>query len=331
MHADVQRRLHALAGSPQQCIRELRSKLRARRRIDTVREQQRRRRLQLIAIRDHLRSECATARSCCDPFRRTVRLRQQRRNDEALRRRQSGRDFAGQQVRCRADALQLAAEIDEVQIRLENLLLAPAALQRERQPRLIALVPPRSQSLARMRPRLQQRCDLHRDRARAAMASTHEPIARGANDAAPIDPAMLPEARVFAAYDCCDERGRDGRQRLPFEAPHFEVDARRIEYRAVAIEHERIRRREARAHGCEVRRLCRPRDRQRRREKHRERAEQNADASRHCLASTTTVAFGDSPNISGAYIASTRVAGSRNWPGLLRRTVYSTTQLPFGT
>src|SRR3954468_9499674 len=46
---------------------------------------------------------------------------------------------------------------------------------------------------------------------------------------------------------------------------------------------------------------------------------------------TVTGAFGSSPNISGAYIASTRVGGNSKRPGLFRRTVYSTTQLPLGT
>src|SRR5471030_2879253 len=46
---------------------------------------------------------------------------------------------------------------------------------------------------------------------------------------------------------------------------------------------------------------------------------------------TTTAAFGDRPNISGLYIASTRVGGRLNWPALFRRTVYSTLHFPFGT
>lgn len=40
---------------------------------------------------------------------------------------------------------------------------------------------------------------------------------------------------------------------------------------------------------------------------------------------------GTSPNTSGAYIASTRVAGRAKSPALLRRTVYSTEKLPLGT
>ena len=234
-------------------------------------------------------------------------------------------------MRSGADALQLAAERHEVQIRFEDLLLGPAALDRKSQPRLIALEPPRPQSLARVRLRLQERRDLHRDRARAAMTPTQKAIACGADDAAPIDPAVLPEARILAAHDRCDQRRRDRLERLPVEAPHVEIDARRVEHGAIAIEHESIGRREARANVREVRRLRRPRDRDRRRCEQSERREQDADAPAHSFASTAIAAFGDSPNISGAYIASTRVAGSRNWPGLLRRTVYSTTQRPFGT
>ena len=47
--------------------------------------------------------------------------------------------------------------------------------------------------------------------------------------------------------------------------------------------------------------------------------------------STVHAAFGASPSISGAYIASTRVAGIAKVPGLSSRTVYSTTNVPFGT
>src|SRR5262245_10931543 len=51
----------------------------------------------------------------------------------------------------------------------------------------------------------------------------------------------------------------------------------------------------------------------------------------HGAGPTTTASLGTSPSISGAYMASTRVAGSRNVPGLFKRTVYSTTHEPFGT
>src|SRR6185369_11153591 len=45
---------------------------------------------------------------------------------------------------------------------------------------------------------------------------------------------------------------------------------------------------------------------------------------------TSTTAFGSSPNVSGAYIASARLGGIAKRPGLFSRTVYSTTCLPRG-
>ena len=53
--------------------------------------------------------------------------------------------------------------------------------------------------------------------------------------------------------------------------------------------------------------------------------------SRNALHGPTSIgAFGVSPKRSGAYIASTRVGGRANRPGLLRRMLYSTTCLPRG-
>lgn len=50
----------------------------------------------------------------------------------------------------------------------------------------------------------------------------------------------------------------------------------------------------------------------------------------HFTASTFTRAFGASPYISGAYIASTRLGGSAKSPTLLSRTVYCTFTTPLG-
>ena len=47
-------------------------------------------------------------------------------------------------------------------------------------------------------------------------------------------------------------------------------------------------------------------------------------------ASTFTRAFGASPNISGAYSASTRLGGSAKSPALFRRTVYCIVTVPLG-
>lgn len=53
-------------------------------------------------------------------------------------------------------------------------------------------------------------------------------------------------------------------------------------------------------------------------------------AFRYFVASTFIRAFGTSPNISGAYIASTRLGGSAKSPTLFRRTVYSIFTTPLG-
>ena len=50
----------------------------------------------------------------------------------------------------------------------------------------------------------------------------------------------------------------------------------------------------------------------------------------HRPASTCIASLGDSPYISGAYMASTRVGGRPKRPTLFRRTVYSTWVLPLG-
>jgi hypothetical protein len=50
----------------------------------------------------------------------------------------------------------------------------------------------------------------------------------------------------------------------------------------------------------------------------------------HRPASTFTRAFGASPNISGAYMASTRLGGRAKSPTLFRRKVYSILTVPLG-
>ena len=65
--------------------------------------------------------------------------------------------------------------------------------------------------------------------------------------------------------------------------------------------------------------------------RHERRDHTNPDPDAAFHGFTITEALGISPSISGAYIASTRVAGRSKRPELLRRTVYSTVNLPFGT
>ncbi len=106
----------------------------------------------------------------------------------------------------------------------------------------------------------------------------------------------------------------------------MEVDAHALQQFAVAVEHARIRRAPVGAHLGEA--LQRVRGQHQAHAEH-ERCERVAQV--HRTASTFTRAFGVSPNISGAYIASTRLGGSENSPTLFRRTVYSILITPFGT
>src|SRR5262245_18921591 len=142
---------------------------------------------------------------------------------------------------------------------------------------------------------------------------------------------------VFALDNSSNERGGDLIERHPCEPTYAVVVTQRVEHEIVAIEQVTFGGLPARLDRCKFRYVrgwsqdeCedsqhgQPCDRERT-------AEPPRGAPGHRAASTVTAAFGNSPSISGAYIASTRVAGRSNVPGLLSRTVYSTVQRPFGT
>jgi len=133
---------------------------------------------------------------------------------------------------------------------------------------------------------------------------------------------VLVEALVLAQDQRGAQGGRDVGQPDPLAAPHQGVGAQAFQLFAVAIEQQRIGRLEPGAHlverGHGVRRPAGEGDGQ-------------DERSLHFAASTFIRALGSSPNISGAYIASTRVGGRAKSPTLFRRTVYSTLKVPLGT
>ena len=112
-------------------------------------------------------------------------------------------------------------------------------------------------------------------------------------------------------------------KRRPREPAHLGVDAHARHRDTVAVDDARIGDDVRRAHVVEGGRPPRS--------ALRDRTASDDGASNRITARTFHATFGISPNISGAYIASTRVAGRLNVPGLLRRTVYSVTNVPFGT
>jgi hypothetical protein len=105
------------------------------------------------------------------------------------------------------------------------------------------------------------------------------------------------------------------------------VGAHALHHLAVAVENQRVRRPEIGLYlvksGHSQRRMvitC-----------YQEQSNQRAPGEwLHFAASTFTRAFGASPNISGAYIASTRVGGRAKSPTLFRRTVYCIFTTPLG-
>ena len=255
-------------------------------------------------------------------------LRQQRGQRGALRQGEAGGLLARQLPGGRADALQLTAVIQQVEVRLQDLPLAPASLQRPGGAHLPHLPAPGLQALRPGVGRKQPR-QLHGDRAAAPPAMPQQLIAHGTGDTARVHAAVGPEVAILATDDGTQEGRGDLLQRHPVQAAHGMADAHRAEHRTVAIQQPGIRWRVRGTHRCEVRRLRRPAIQRGGCCQHQQ--SQAGEDALHGAASTVTAGMGSSPSISGAYIASTRVGGRLNVPGLSSRSVYSSVQRPLGT
>ncbi|MNM44696.1 hypothetical protein D3C81_555990 [compost metagenome] len=133
---------------------------------------------------------------------------------------------------------------------------------------------------------------------------------------------MAHEALVFRQQHGLLHGGGNIGQRHPGQAPHFHVHAQGLQRRTAAVEQLRLRTAVGGLHlGRRQYRFSEDGASQQ--------AAHGKDSTLHCA--TFTLAFGDSPNISGEYMASMRVAGRLKSPALFRRTVYSTLHVPFGT
>ena len=240
------------------------------------------------------------------------------------------RALAEQRARRGIHALDLAAKRREVEPRFEYLRFAPDALERRRLSHLPPLVDDIALS-AGFEFGVQIRCELHGQRAAAApLAGSGLLERRGHRE--PVDAAMIKETPVFGRQHCRGQRRRYLVHIHPIAAAPRPVETHARQRLAVAVEQPRIRRPPPGAHRREVSDRVR-RDQQRNGERRRagaEHAEQRNDAGA-LHGFTATDAFGVAPNISGAYIASTRVAGRSNRPGLFSRTVYSSLKRPLGT
>ena len=160
-----------------------------------------------------------------------------------------------------------------------------------------------------------------------------------------IDADMLPETLVFGHHHRAQQDRRHRVEVDPFQHALAVIEAQALQHHVVAIEQHRLRTavdrahlgvarhlrgqhqgRDANAHACES-----DRDRARGEQQPLPGKEMRASSCYLPAAITSIFATGSSPNTSGAYMASTRVAGISKWPALLRRTVYSIVNFPFGT
>ena len=283
LDAGIERGRDPFARPLQQAPRELRREPRRGQRFARARQQLACGGAQDVAVDAGAHRRRAGARTVRHPLESGPRRRQQGGQHDALGRGQSGRRLAREQGGRRADALQFAAVAEQVEISLENLLLAPAQLQLQRGAHLAQLAP-RAGPVRRARLRQQLR-HLHRDRAGAAPAVTQQRVARGREHAAPVHAVVRAEATVLA----CDHGVHEGRRNLlerhPLVAAHAQVEALLVEHHAVAIEQPGLRRLPGVAHGRVIghaRRPREPRDRHERERGQRDRgAAQRAVAGRH--------------------------------------------------
>ena len=256
-------------------------------------------------------------------WRLRVRAAQQRRQEGGFACIEAGGVLPEQTAGGGTDPDQLAAEGGEIEVGLEDAALGPGLLELACGPDLIPLLRDGAPLTRGLELRFQHRRHLHRERARAARCAAHDGVHRGIAQGPPIHAGVLEEPLVLGAQHRFDECRGHARERYPRKPSHPLVHAQLVDHLAVPIEQDRLARQVGALHVLERG------DRRRGRRRHDQERRRDRGAPAH--GATVSVALGCSANISGAYKASTRVGGSENVPGLLRRSVYSTVHLPFGT
>ena len=233
--------------------------------------------------------------------------------------------LAEQRLAQRVDTDQLAAKRHQVQIGLEDLVLAPAALERARRQHLVDLLPHAAPAGTSLQLFIEQTGQLHRDGRCAAGAGVPQIGPRRAGHGTPVHAAVFVETLVFAEHQRRAQRRRHIGQGDPRPPAHREVGPLPMQHGAVTVQHQGfgwpvcgthvgIPRFGRRLRGTQRQRKCQKR----------------GTLWSHFGASTVTGAFGDSPNISGAYIASTRDGGRAKLPALFSRIVYCIRTTPLG-
>ncbi len=157
-----------------------------------------------------------------------------------------------------ADAHQLTAQWHQIQIRLDDLLLRPAMLERNRVAKLHELFFKRAaaESIAFSH----QAGELHRDRARTAPTSIAKLIHQCREAARRIEAEVPPEAVIFCGHDGAYQRRRHRVERGPFELTARHVDAQALQRLTVARQQRRFGAERAGAKLVKARRRCQRRD-----------------------------------------------------------------------
>jgi hypothetical protein len=344
LHFSVQRARQPLAGNPEQLSREMRRELVVATGPVPAGEGHRGERTDRLAGDLGARDRGDRTRTLRHERRPGRGAAEQGDENRGFARVEARRRLAEQRARCRAQARQLAAIRRQVEIRFEDLSLAPRLLDRAGGFDLVPLLRERACIAAvRAQGGIEQARELHRKRRAAAHAPAirraPQAVPGGGREPRPVDTAVLVEALVLGGHQGGAQRGRHVGERHPGAATDRGIHAQVGNRNAPTIEQHGIGGHVGSAHLGERRPLrrrvgrsagpgwCAEEHERARRSEH---AAPGAEAppTHGCTLQT---ALGTSPNISGAYIASTRVAGRLNAPGLLRRTVYSVTKRPFGT
>src|SRR5262249_42533581 len=141
---------------------------------------------------------------------------------------------------------------------------------------------------------------------------------------------VLGEAPILRRHHRGAQRRRHLAQPDPRQPAAYRIDPPGGEQLAVSVEEAGIGRLEGVTHGVERRRRG-PSELQCQRTDRRRQHDGPGESLKSAPHRTSRGELGSSPNVSGAYSASTRVGGSWKVPGWLSRMTYSTTKRPFGT
>jgi hypothetical protein len=249
----------------------------------------------------------------------------QRGGDRRLARVQPVRGLAEQRAREGVNAGDLAAKWHQVEVGLQDLVLAPVGFQAQRRRRLADLARHAAPAGAARVVLVEQAGQLHGQRAGAARAAVPQVAEGGRSHGAPIDAAVLIKATVLRQHQRLAQRRRDLGQRHPVATAHARVGAQALDEFAMAVENARFRRAEVAPDLGKARQRARQ-------ARHRQPGGQRQRGGGMRVHGCTTLnrALGASPNTSGAYMASTRVGGKPNSPALFNRTRYSTLNEPLG-